>query len=224
MDTRFEFENSDLTNEDKWCDQSKPVLIKRCTENVLKRTGMMETYIQQETKNVVEKFGFTNIVFNEYSTHISSAEHTIGYVQWIYEMKTPQHQSNNKRIDSMKSMEQQLRNRYNYLLANNFGDTLFPALFEHCFDYARYVSATIFPKASDMQQKELLLSILKKSYWLRVLNAKIEDFKQTKPVPFICKRSLCCSSRRLNRLLKRDINEEEMTRILNKKKYNFSSI
>jgi len=131
-------------------------------------------------------------------------------------MKTPQHQSNHKPIDSMKSMEHQLRNRYNYLLANNFGDSLFPALFQHCFDYARYVATTIFPKNCDEQKRILLFSILKKSYWFHVLNAKIEDFKQTKPVPFICKRSLC-SSRKLNKLLKQEINEQQMTRILCKK-------
>jgi len=52
---------------------------------------------------------------------------------------------------------------------------------------------------------------------LSVLNCKIDDFRQAKPTPLICKRSVCDKTRTLNTLLKQEINEYQVHNVLQNK-------
>jgi len=210
----------------KWCEDAKDGLSNHLAENVIKRCKLTQKCICE----CVEKIGFfglKNVIstthittFNKYESFITSEEQAKNYLLWIYDLSIPSSQSEENKISSSEDMEKKMRARCNFRMAEYFGDELFPDLFRNFFDYAQYVANLICNNNNNHDNRnknDKLFSIIKKKFILSVLNCKIDDFRQAKPTPLICKRSVCDKTRTLNTLLKQEINEYQVHNVLQNK-------
>jgi len=109
-------------------------------------------------------------------------------------------------------VETALHKSYDYRKSKHFGDHLFPYLMNSAINYAFSLSQQL--NFTLTGQKEIYESILIKFYWWYVLKASIVSFRQTKPTPLICLRSINNKTRILNQLLKQFVSENDVKKVL----------
>jgi len=202
---------------DDWEFKAKQKLAKEIgCKNIEIRAEVFQTCINEATFYVSKLLNVPMHNIYPYYSPITDSTKCEQFLQWVYGLKIPNSKGKAlpKKVFRYNDVECALHKSYDYRKSRHFGDHFFPHLMNSAINYAVSLSQNLNFKSTG--QQEAYQSILIKFYWWYVLKASIVSFRQTKPTPLICLRSINNKIRILNQLLKQFISENEMKYVLEK--------